>query len=190
MDLADITNITIILASVIAVLAFVYDVAQRRADVRHATLQRWRTVLLQTVFQSNSTPMSFKEIRREYLIHAQQFSSYKLGPNELSDDELKSVLIRMVADRLIEFAGDDKYVISSGAIALSALLSKISDVMAATEGRLERGLHDFNRVDSAVKELQSEVANVCQRIEAITLLAHGMSSSLQKIDSSLAGGDQ
>jgi hypothetical protein len=104
-----IESVVVAFSAVVALFTFIFDVWNRRTDQRQSEAERWRVVLLQSLFQRKKGPMSFVDVRSEYLSLASQFQSFKLDRRELSDDSLRSTLVRMTADRILNQTGDDHY---------------------------------------------------------------------------------
>lgn len=133
MDLGTITNVAIAAASLVAVFAFVVDVYGRRVATRNEAILKWQIVLLQTLFQKRGEPLKFNAVKELFLTHSRQFSAYKLSPKDLSDDGLRSVLIKMVADRILDQAGDDQYVLFTPKAFMTEFLKGVKQFSSVTQ---------------------------------------------------------
>lgn len=96
------------LSALIAAIALAISLAKYWSDTEASKIGKWQEVAVYEYILENPLK-TFREIKIGYIVEAQQITSFSLPKEEIQDDSLRKILLKLQADGLIRLRDTLQY---------------------------------------------------------------------------------
>jgi hypothetical protein len=109
-SMGSVESFAVALSAVIATFTFVVQYIESRRRRRDEDVRRWQKTVVHAVFQQSKEQwIAFDDLMTKYRSKSVDFSKHKLRDEELSVEGMRSILLELVSDRVVDQREGDVY---------------------------------------------------------------------------------
>jgi hypothetical protein len=161
MDWAAIESVSVSLSLIVAAITLIIGVRGEAARRKRERIIMWQQSVIHSIFQRAALKwLTFNEIVQKYRSEASANIKDRIGSNELTEEALRSILVRMVSSRVIDQRGGDEYSLltvhdpkmEAMPDRLLSVLGAVSSRFGAAQGALSDTMQEFFADEQALRD--------------------------------------